>query len=114
MRFGPRDKFFVVRDPSPLSELVDIVMEVSLADVEAQIRGGMTLAENPTIFTSRTEAEAEAQARLVASRVAQAISRGGAGEGLRHAKGVQLLDAEGAVIFKASLTNGPGGSGFPR
>ena len=44
MRFGPRDKFFVVRDPSPLSELVDIMMEVSLADVEAQIRGGMTLA----------------------------------------------------------------------
>ena len=114
MRFGPRDKFFVVRDPSPFSELVDIVMEVSLVELEAQFRGGMTIAENPTIFTNRTEAEADAHARLVASRVAQAVLRGGGGEGLRHARSVELHDAEGAVIFKASLANSPHGSGLPR
>ena len=114
MRFGPRDKFYVVRDPSPFSELVDILAELSLADLEAQFRGGMTIAENPTIFTTRAEAEAEAHARLVANRVAQVVLRGGAGEGLRHARSVELHDADGTVIFKASLANGHGGSGFPR
>ena len=103
MRFGPRDKFWLVRDPSPFSELADVLSEVSLVELEQQFRGGLTLAENPTIFTNRVEAETEARTRLLARRVAQAVMRGGGGEGLRSAKTLELLDEDGKAVFKADL-----------
>jgi len=64
MRFRPDDKFFVVVDASPMSELVDVCFESSLRHLLNQFRGGLTLEENPTIFTSQAEALREARRRL--------------------------------------------------
>ena len=64
MRFGPRDKFWVVTDPTPESILVDILFAASLTDLLMQFKGGLTLAENPTLLTDRAEAETEALRRL--------------------------------------------------
>ena len=64
MRFGPKDKFWVVTDPSPLSVLSDVLFAASLADLLLQFRGGLTLDQHPTLFTDCAEAEAEAMARL--------------------------------------------------
>ena len=64
MRYRPKDKFWVVTDPTPESILVDILFAASLTDLLLQFKGGLTLAENPTLFTDRTEAETEALRRL--------------------------------------------------
>jgi len=64
MRFGPKDKFWVVTDPSPLSVLGDVLFAASLTDLLLQFHGGLTLDQNPTLFTDRAEAEAEALERL--------------------------------------------------
>ncbi len=64
MRFGPKDPFWVVTDPTPDSTLGDILFETTLAGLERQFKGGLTMDENPTIFTDREEAEQEARARL--------------------------------------------------
>lgn len=64
MRFRPDDKFFVVVDASPISELGDIWFESSLRNLMNQFRGGLTLEENPTIFTSQGETLREARRRL--------------------------------------------------
>jgi len=64
MRFGPNEKFWVVTDPTPESILVDILFAASLTDLLIQFKGGLTLDQNPTIFTDRTEAETEALRRL--------------------------------------------------
>lgn len=64
MRFRPDDKFFVVVDASPVSEMADIWFESSLRHLMNQFRGGLTLEENPTIFTDKDEALREARRRL--------------------------------------------------
>ncbi len=68
MRFGPNDKFWVVTDPTPISTMADILFETSLAGLDWQFRGGLTSEANPTLFTERAEAEAEAHQRLRALR----------------------------------------------
>ncbi len=64
MRFGPKDKFWVVTDPSPLCVLGDVLFAASLTELYMQFRGGLTLDQNPTLFTDQAEAEVEAKARL--------------------------------------------------
>lgn len=64
MRLGPKDKFWVVTDPAPRSELADVLFESSLEGMRLQFKGGLTIEENPTIFTDRGEAEVEAKLRL--------------------------------------------------
>lgn len=66
MRFGPKDKFWVVTDPTRCSELGDIFFEASLEDLLLQFRGGLRIEDNPTIFTEREEAETDARRRLAA------------------------------------------------
>jgi hypothetical protein len=56
MRYGPDDKFWVVVDPKPDSTLDDLVFKASLRDLELQFRGGLSIDENPTLFTDRQEA----------------------------------------------------------
>ncbi len=68
MRIGPHDEIWVVTDPTPISTMADIFIETSIADLEFQFRGGLTVEENPTLFTKRDEAEAEARQRLSALR----------------------------------------------
>lgn len=64
MKYGPHDTFWVVTDPTPLSELADILFQASLADLALQFKGGLTIEENPTLYTDETEARTEAIARL--------------------------------------------------
>lgn len=64
MRFGPKDMFWVVTDPTSESILVDILFAASLTDLLLQFKGGLTLDQNPTLFTDRVEAETEALRRL--------------------------------------------------
>jgi hypothetical protein len=103
MRYGPQDKFWVVTDPTPESELGDILFEASLADLERQFRGGLKMESNPTLFTEKGEAENEARARLIARNVTQAFRRATGGISLLHAKLVRLIDEDGEVLFEADV-----------
>lgn len=104
MRYGPDDKFWCVTDPTPASEHADICFETTLRSLERQFLGGLTIGENPTIFTDRAEAEAEAHLRLVAMRAADAIRDAAPEDVMRRAARVALLDAEGKVVFASDLT----------
>lgn len=105
MRYGPEDRFWVVTDPGPRSELADCCFETSLADLHLQFKGGLTMASNPTLFTDRAEATAEAHGRLVARDTACAIAaRVAEGLPLEGAARVQVRDAKGKVLFEADLT----------
>ena len=101
MRFGTDEELWVVVDPNPESTLGDICFSASLRSLELQFRGGLSCAENPTLFTDREEALVEARARLVARHAAEAIA--GSRDGLEDADRVQVLDAEGKVIFSAFI-----------
>lgn len=103
MRFGPKDKFWVVTDPTPLSETGDILFQASLHDLHLQFKGGLTMDSNPTLFTEKAEAEAEAQARMVAARAARAIIAGTPANPLRTAARVAVLDGNGKVLLESDL-----------
>ena len=103
MRFGPEDKFWVVVDPKEHSRQEDIVFQASLRDLELQLRGGLTIEENPTLFTDEQEAELEAYGRLTAMRAAQAIARSGAGPKLQSATRLEIYDANGTILFGTDL-----------
>lgn len=103
MRYGPDDKFWMTTDPTRDSTLADICFETSLRSVERQFKGGLTISDNPTIFTDRAEAEAEANLRLVAMRAADAISDAAPQDAMRNAARVALLDRDGKVLFESDL-----------
>lgn len=105
MRYGPEDKFWVVTDPTPESETADILFQASLADLERQLKGGLTMAQHPTLFTEKAEAEIEAYGRLVAMRASLAIAqRAAEGKPLEGAHRIEVLDGNGKVLFEADLT----------
>ena len=103
MRYGPDDKFWVVTDPTPQSELGDILFEASIRSLELQFKGGLAMEKNPTIFTERAEAEHEAYGRLVATRAAQAVLRSGRECSAARVDRIELYDAEGKPVFEANL-----------
>ena len=76
MRLNTDDTFWLVTDPTSLSELIDICFATTLRGLELQFRGGLTAAQNLTLFTERAEAEREAGRRLQALRVALARANG--------------------------------------
>jgi hypothetical protein len=105
MRFGPEDKFWVVTDPTPESETADILFQASLKDLELQFKGGLTMAQHPTLFTEQAEAKIEAYGRLVAMRASYAIAqRAAEGKPLEGAHQIEVLDGNGKVLFEADLT----------
>ena len=103
MRYGPDGKFWCVTDPRPDSELADICFETSLRSLERQFRGGLTIGDNPTIFSDRAEAENEAHLRMVAMRAADAIKDAAPEQSMRDAARVALLDRDGKVLFESDL-----------
>ena len=103
MRYGPDDKFWCVTDPTKDSELADVCFETSLRSMERQFRGGLSIGDNPTIFTDRAEAEADAHLRLVAMRAWDAISDAAPEQSMRDAARVALLDKDGRVLFESEL-----------
>jgi len=64
MRYGLDDKLWVVVDPTPQSTLGDILFQASLRDLSLQFKGGLSVDENPTLFTDKEEAIAEVHRRL--------------------------------------------------
>ena len=103
MRFGPDEKFWVVIDPTPASEMGDVVFECSLRNLELQFKGGLTMDRNPTIFTDKRQAEIEAYGRLLAMRASRAIARHGREANLEAVSRIELIDADGTVVFEADL-----------
>jgi hypothetical protein len=103
MRYGLDDKFWCVTDPTKDSVLADVCFETSLRSLERQFRGGLSIGDNPTIFTDRVEAEAEAHLRLVAMRAADAIADAAPEDAMKDAARVAILDKEGRVLFEAEL-----------
>ena len=64
MRYGLDEKLWVVVDPRPQSTLGDILFQASLRDLSLQFKGGLSVEENPTLFTDEQEAIAEVHRRL--------------------------------------------------
>ncbi len=103
MRYGPGDKFWVVVDPTPDSETGDILFQASLKDLDLQFKGGLTIAENPTLFTDEQEARYEAFGRLTALRAAQAILRAGRENPDTRIDRIEIYGADGKLVFEANL-----------
>jgi len=103
MRYGPDDAFWVVTNPTPDSTLGDILFETTLRGLERQFRGGLSIADIPTIFTDRAEAEVEARARMIALKTSAAILRSAPGQALAEARRFELKNAAGKVILEGEL-----------
>ncbi len=103
MRYGPDEKLWVVIDPKPESTMADILFESSLRSLALQFKGGLTIDENPTLFSEKREAEIEAYGRFVAMRAAQAIARNPGPAKLQNATRIEVLDGNGNVLFEADL-----------
>lgn len=103
MRYGPEDKFWVVVDPTPESEMGDILFETTLRGLELQFKGGLTMAQNPTIFTDHQEAKYEAYGRLTAMRAAQAVLRAGRENPAARIDRIEIYGADGKLVFEANL-----------
>jgi hypothetical protein len=104
MRYGPKDEFWMVTNPTPNSELADICFSTSLENLALQLKGGLAMDADPTLFTDRAEAELEARCRIVAMETSHAI-RALAADGipLDGARKVQVLGEGGKVLFEADL-----------
>jgi hypothetical protein len=104
MRFGPTDKFWVVVDATRNASDGENVFQASLRDLELQFKGGLTMAQNPTLFTDEEGARMEAFGRLTAMRAKRAIEQQVA-EGRIHGlpQRLEILDGAGKVLFEADL-----------
>jgi len=104
MRFGPEDKLWVVTDPTRESELGDVCFETTVRGLLLQLKGGLDIERNVTLFTDENEAKVEGFGRLTAMRASQAIARR-----LRFdpdaevPERIEVLDGEGHVLFEADL-----------
>lgn len=103
MRCGPEDKFWVVVDPTPVSELGDILFETALRGLELQFTGGLPMAQKPTIFTDQQEVKYEAFGRLTAMRAAQAVLRAGRENPDARIDRIEIYGADGKLVFEANL-----------
>ena len=102
MRYGPTDKFWVVVDAMPNATDGENVFQASLRDLELQFKGGLTMAQNPTLFTDEKDARMEAFGRLTAMRAKRAIEQQVA-EGYGLPQRLEILDGAGRVLFEADL-----------
>ena len=62
------EKLWVIVRPSPTSELSDICFETDAKGLALQFKGGLDPDEIHALYTSRNEAEREAERILVASQ----------------------------------------------
>lgn len=104
---GALDRFWVVTDPTPESEIGDILFETDVRGFVLQVRGGLDEDRRPTIFADRESAEADAMARLAVVRGLSAIADGVVRGNVRDATKLQLLDDSGDVVFETKLERMP-------
>lgn len=103
MRIDPNQKLWVVIDPTPTTEDGENMFQASLADLFLQFKGGLTMEENPTLFTDREEAAIEAYGRLTAMRASRAIARNCGSVELQKAHRLEILDGEGNLLFETEF-----------
>lgn len=103
MRINQGDKFWVVVDARPTSELGDILFETTIDGLERQFKGGLTSDENITIFTDHDEAAMEAHRRMTAVNVAEAVKNMASAESMKSAKKVEFKSAAGEIVFEVNL-----------
>ena len=103
MKFNVHDKFWMVTDPTPVSELGDICFQTSLEDLVLQIKGGLELKENPTIFTAEDDARLEGRKRLLVRSVVKAILAGGLDGSPESVRAITLENDEGLPVFEADV-----------
>lgn len=103
MRYGLDNKFWVVVDPTPGSEMGDVLFETTLRGLELQFKGGLTMAQNPTLFTEEQDAKYEAFGRLTAMRAAQAVLRAGRENPQARIDRIEIYGADGKLVFEADL-----------
>jgi len=103
MKFNVDDKFWLVTEPSPVSELGDICFQTSLADLILQIKGGLELKGNPTIFTVEDDAQLEGRKRLLVRSVVKAVLEGGLDGPPESVRVVTLENEEGLPLFEADV-----------
>ena len=108
MRFGPDDKLWVLTDPTRESEVGDVCFETTVRGLLLQLKGGLDIERNVTLFTEKGEAEVEAFGRLTAMRASQAIS-----ERLRKGDGVPPILVPPTVIGSLPSLSGAASSRRP-
>ncbi len=99
MRYRPDDRFWVVLDAAPNSEVGDVLFESSIRGLDLQFKGGLKMERSPTIFTDREEAEQEARRRLLSQKVAKVVAAGMDGISTDAVRRIHLVDAAGTVVF---------------
>jgi len=100
---GALDRFWVVTNPSPVSELTDILFETDALGFILQVRGGLSEDRRPRLHVDRAAAEADAAARLAVVRGLSAIATAKVPGDVARAELLRLLDAEGNVVFETEL-----------
>jgi len=103
MSTGRIEKFWVVRDPSEISTLDDIVFETTIESLILQAKGGLSAEERPRMYLDRPSAESDALSRLAVRRALSALAGGRAVGDVTKATTLRLFDADGAVVFEATL-----------
>ena len=103
MKFEPDDKFWVVLDPTPYSEIGDILFEASLRELELQFKGGLEMDRNPTLFTDRKEAKDEAFGRLTMMRAFRLIFQSKDKSLLKAGLRLVIFDEADQVLFEEDL-----------
>ncbi|MFM8386654.1 MAG: hypothetical protein ACKOCB_07575 [Planctomycetia bacterium] len=73
MRIDAKTPIWVVSDPGPASTLPDVCFQTTLDGLRLQFAGGLTMDDNPTVFTSGEEAHEDAKNRLLVWRIARQI-----------------------------------------
>lgn len=106
MQQGPIKKLWVVTDPTPVSEIGDILFETDAAGLILQIRGGLAPKSHPALYLDRPTAEIDALARLAFVRGLAASAAGSTKGDLRQATRVALLVDAGRVVLEADLRQG--------
>jgi len=107
VRFGPDDKLWVVTDPTRESEVGDVCFETTVRGLLLQLKGGLDIERNVTLFTEKNEADVEAFGRLTAMRASQAIARRLRFDpGAEVAERIEVLDGSGNLLFEADLRKG--------
>jgi hypothetical protein len=101
------DRFWVVTNPTPESEIGDILFETDVRGFILQVRGGLDEDRRPRIFADRESAEADALARLAVVRGLSAIAGGVVRGDVRNAARLTLLDDAGEVLFETKIERLP-------
>lgn len=95
-------RHWCVTDPTPHSTLPDICFATTLDGLRLQCAGGLSMDDDPAVFTSEEEAYEEARNRLLVWRIARQIRidrRAAQDEVVR----VTLRDQNGALLFEGDV-----------